>query len=60
MRNIIGVINCVHILVIGSMTVRTDDALKYECHKLGTATHIIVSVPMTVRIGNAAKISVIR
>ena len=50
-----GVINCVRTTVIGSMTVRIDNAVKYKCHTLGTATHIIETGPMTVRIGNAPK-----
>ena len=37
------------------MTVRTDNAVKYKCHKLGSATHIIAIAPMTVRTGNAEK-----
>ena len=40
---------------IGSMTVRTDNAVKYKCHTFGSATHTIVTRSMTVRIGNAAK-----
>ena len=52
---IFGVINCVHATVFGSMNVRTYNAVKYKCHTLSSATHIIANGPMTVQIGNAAK-----
>ena len=42
-------------IVIGSMTVRTDNTVKYKGHILSSATHITVTGPMTVRIGNATK-----
>ena len=54
MQNSLGVINCIRIMVIGSMTVKIDNAVKYKCHILRSAAHIIVAGPMTVRIGNAA------
>ena len=37
------------------MTVRTDSAVKYKFHTLGTATKIIVTGPVTVQIVNATK-----
>ena len=49
------VINCVRTIAIGSMTVRTDNAVKYKCHKLSSATPIIATGPMTVRIVNATE-----
>ena len=54
-QNSLGVINWVRTIVIGSMTVRTDNAVKYKCHTLDSRTHIIVSGPMTVQIVRAAK-----
>ena len=55
MRNSLRVINCVRTIVIGSMNIRTDNALNYKCHTLGSATYVVVTGPMTVRIGNAAE-----
>ena len=52
-QNSLRAINFVSTIVIGSMTVRTDNAVKFKCHTLGRATHVIVAGPMTVRIGNA-------
>ena len=46
-QNSLGVIKCVRTIVIGSMTVRIDNAVKYKCLTLGSATHIIVTGPMT-------------
>ena len=54
-QNSLGVINSVRTAVIGSMTVRTDNAVKYKCHTLDSATLIIVTGLMTVRIDSAAK-----
>ena len=54
-QNSLGVINSVRTIVIGSITVRIDNAVKYKCNPLSSAAHIIVSGPMTVRIGNATK-----
>ena len=42
-------------MVIGSMTVKIDNAVKYKCNILSSAAHIIVASPMTVRVGNAAQ-----
>ena len=53
MQNSLEVMNFVRTIVIGSMTVRTDNAVKYKCNTLSSAVHIIVTGPMTVRIGNA-------
>ena len=55
MQKSLNVLNCVRTIVIGSMTVRLDNAVKYDCHTLSSAAHIIVTSPMTVREGNAAK-----
>ena len=55
MQNSLRVINCVRTLAIGSMTVRTANAVKYKYHTLGSATHIIAIGSMTVRRGNAEK-----
>ena len=52
---IFGVLNCVRAIVIGSMTVRTDSAVKYEYHTLSSATHIIATGLITVRMGNETK-----
>ena len=55
MQSSLGVINCVSTIVIGSMTVRTDNTVKYKCHKLSSAAYIIVTGPATIRIGSAVK-----
>ena len=55
MQNSLGVISFVRDIVIDSMKVRIDNAVKYMCHRLSSAVYIIVAGPMTVRIGNAAK-----
>ena len=55
MQNSLEIINLVRIIVIGSMTVRTDNAVKYKCQTLSSATHIVVTGPMAVRIGNVTK-----
>ena len=54
-QNSLGVINFVRTIVIGLMTVRIDNAVKYECNPLSSAPHITLTALMTVRIGNAAK-----
>ena len=54
-RIVFGVINCVRTIVIGSMTVRTDNVVKYKCHTLSSATNIVVTGPMPARIGSATK-----
>ena len=38
------------------MTVRTNDAIKFKCHTLDSATRIIVTDPMTTQIGDAASV----
>ena len=55
MQNSLGVINCGRTIVIGSMTVRTDNAVKQKCHTLSSATHIIVTGPTALRIGSTTK-----
>ena len=36
------------------MAIRKDNAVNCTCHTLVSATHIVVTGPMTVRIGDAA------
>ena len=55
MLNSLGVLNFVRTVIICSMTVRADNAVKFKFHSLGNVTDVIVTGSMTVRIGNAAK-----
>ena len=55
MQNSLIVINYVRTIIIGSMTVRAENTLKYKFQTLDSTTPIIETDSITLRIGSVAK-----